>query len=163
MTGVRPTVGTVENMGAAMVATGAAMVDMEEEAGIMVRVMGAGDTVVTDLLMAMGAIGQATVMTMIIDPVTALGMATAMADMGTTTNQVGTTAKVVMGVIAHMTVVIAEEVIMVKAMGVIAPIKVEVMEDMVVMAVTVFWILVIRVDGGDCAVIFLSIDNCNKN
>ena len=39
MTGVPTTVGTVENMGAAMVATGAAMVDMEEEAGIMVRVM----------------------------------------------------------------------------------------------------------------------------
>jgi len=60
MTGARTTVGTVENMGAAMVvtgaamvatgaamvatgaamvATGAAMVDMEEEAGIMVRVM----------------------------------------------------------------------------------------------------------------------------
>jgi hypothetical protein len=97
---------------------------------------------------------------LISDPVTAMGMATAMADMGTTTNQVDTTARVVMGVIAHTTVVIAEEVITVKAMGVIAPIKVEVM---VVMAVTVFWILVIRVDGGDCAVIFLSIDNCNKN
>ena len=46
MTRARTTVGTVENMGAAMVATGAAMVatgvvmvDMEEEAGIMVRVM----------------------------------------------------------------------------------------------------------------------------
>jgi hypothetical protein len=108
--------------------------------------------------MAMGAIGQATVMTMITDPVTAMGMATAMADMGTTTDQVDITARVVMGAIAHMTLVIAEEVIMVKAMGVIAPIKV--MEDMVVMA---FGILVIRVDGGDCAVILLSIDNCNKN
>lgn len=108
----------------------------------------------TDLLMAMGAIGQATVMTMITDPVTAMGMATAMADMGTTTDQVDITARVVMGAIAHMTV-IAEEVM---AMGVIAPLKV--MEDMVVMA---FGILVIRVDGGDCAVIFLSIDNCNKN
>jgi len=110
--------------------------------------------VATDLLMAMGAIGQATVMTMITDPVTAMGMATAMADMGTTTDQVDITARVVMGAIAHMTV-IAEEVM---AMGVIAPLKV--MEDMVVMA---FGILVIRVDGGDCAVIFLSIDNCNKN
>jgi len=46
MTGAPTTVGTVENMGAAMVATeaamvatGAAMVDMEEEAGITVRVM----------------------------------------------------------------------------------------------------------------------------
>jgi hypothetical protein len=46
MTGALITMGTVENMGAAMVvtgaamvATGAAMVDMEEEAGIMVRVM----------------------------------------------------------------------------------------------------------------------------
>jgi len=40
MTRARTTVGTVENMGAAMVATGAAMVDMEEEeAGIMVRIM----------------------------------------------------------------------------------------------------------------------------
>jgi hypothetical protein len=112
--------------------------------------------------MAMGAIGQATVMTMITNPVMAMGMATAMADMGTTTDQVDTTARVVMGAIAHMTVVIAEEV-MVKAMGVIAPIKVEVMEDMVVMAVAVFGILVIRVVGGDSAVIFLSIDNCNKN
>jgi len=119
--------------------------------------------VVTDLLMAMGAISQATVMTMVTDPVTALGMVTAMADMGTTTDQVDTTARVVMGAIAHMTVVIAEEVIMVKAMGVIAPIKAEVMVDMVVMAVTVFGILVIRVGGSDCAVIFLSIDNCNKN
>lgn len=118
---------------------------------------------VTDLLIAMGATSQATVMTMITDPITAMGMATAMADMGTTTNQVDTMAKVVMGAIAHMTLVIAEEVLMVKAMGVIAPIKVEVMEDMVVMAVPVFGILVIRVDGGDCAVIFLSIDNCNKN
>lgn len=118
---------------------------------------------VTNLLMAMGATGQATVMTTITNPVTAMGMATAMADMGTTTDQVDTTVRVVMGPIAHMTVVIAEEVIMVKAMGVIAPIKVEVMEDMVVMAVPVFGILVIRVDGGDCAVISLSIDNCNKN
>jgi hypothetical protein len=113
--------------------------------------------------MAMGAIGQATVMTMITDPVTGMGMATAMEDMGPTTDQVVTTAKVVMGAIAHMTVVIAEEVLMVKAMGVIAPFKVEVMEDMVVLAVTVFGILVIRVDCGDCAVIFLSIDKCNKN
>jgi hypothetical protein len=113
--------------------------------------------------MAMGAISQATAMTMITNPVTAMGMATAMADMDTTTNQVDTTAMVVMGAIAHMTVVmvvIAEEIIMVKAMGIIAPIKVEVMEDMAVM---VFGILVIRVDGGECAVIFLSIDNCNKN
>jgi hypothetical protein len=39
MTRARTTVGTVENMGAAMVATGAAMVDMEEEAGITVRLM----------------------------------------------------------------------------------------------------------------------------
>jgi hypothetical protein len=39
MTRARTTVGTVENMGAAMVATGAAMVDMEEEAGIMVRII----------------------------------------------------------------------------------------------------------------------------
>ena len=111
---------------------------------------------VTDLLMAMGAIGQATDLTMITNPVTAMGMAIAMADMGPTTDQVDTTARVVMGAIA-------EEVIMVKAMGVIAPIKVEVMEDMVVMAVTVLGILVIRVDGGECAVIFLSIDKCNNN
>lgn len=100
---------------------------------------------------------------MVTDRLTAMGMATAMAEMGTTTDQVDTTARVVTGAIAHTTVVIAEEVIMVKVMGVIAPIKVEVMEDMVVMAVSVFGILVIRVEGGDRAVIFLSIDNCNKN
>jgi len=39
MTRAPTTMGTVESMGAAMVATGAAMVDMEEEAGIMVRIM----------------------------------------------------------------------------------------------------------------------------
>jgi hypothetical protein len=39
MTRAHPTVGTVENMEAAMVAMGAAMVDLEEEAGIMVQVM----------------------------------------------------------------------------------------------------------------------------
>jgi hypothetical protein len=100
---------------------------------------------------------------MITNPVTAMGMATAMVVMGTTTDQVDPTATVVMGAIVHMTVVmvvIAGEIIMVKAMGVIAPIKVEVMEDMAVM---MFGILVTRVDGGECAVVFLSIDNCNKN
>jgi hypothetical protein len=115
---------------------------------------------VTNLLMAMGVIDQAMVMTMITNPVPAMEMATAMADMGTTTDQVNITAKGVMGAIDHMTVVTAEEVIIVKAMEVIAPIKVEVMEDMVVL---VFGILVIRVDGGDCADIFLTINNCNKN
>jgi hypothetical protein len=39
MTRARTTVGTVENMEAVMVAMGAAMVDMEEEAGIMVQVI----------------------------------------------------------------------------------------------------------------------------
>jgi hypothetical protein len=40
MTRAPTTMGTaVENMGAATVATGAAMVDMEEEAGVMVRIM----------------------------------------------------------------------------------------------------------------------------
>lgn len=117
---------------------------------------------VTDLLTAMEAISQATAMTMITNPVTAMGMATAMVDMDTTTDQVAT-AIVVMGAIAHMTVVIAEEIIMVKVMGAIAPIKVEVMEDMAVMAVMAVGILVIRVDGGECTIFFLSIDNCNKN
>jgi pyridoxal/pyridoxine/pyridoxamine kinase len=95
-------------------------------------------------------------MTIITNPVTATEMATAMAALGTTTDQVAITARAVMGDTGHMMVVIvviAEEVIMVKAMEIIAPNKVEVMEDMVVM---VFRIMVIRVDGGECAVIFLT-------
>jgi hypothetical protein len=121
---------------------------------------------VTNLLTAMGVIDQAMPMTMITNPVTAMEMATAMADMGTTTNQVDITVRAVMGAIDHMTVVMvvtAEEVIIVKALEVIAHIKVEVTEDMVALAVMVFGILVIRVDGGDCAVSFLTIDNYEKN
>lgn len=108
------------------------------------------DTEDTDLPTAMGATDQATAMTIVTNPVPAMGMATAMAVMGIDTNQVDIIVRAVMGVIGHMMgvmAVIVKGVITAKVVGVIAPMKVGTVWE--AMEATEVGILVIRVGRGD--------------
>jgi hypothetical protein len=93
---------------------------------------------------------QATALTMVIDRITAMEMATAMADMGLTTDQVHIIVRVVMGAIGHMMGVM---VVIAKVVAAIDPTTVGLAlgatEAMVVLAVMVVGTLVIRVDGSD--------------
>lgn len=93
---------------------------------------------------------QATALTMVIDRITAMETATAMADMGLTTNQVHIIVRAVMGAIGHMMGVM---VVIAKVVAAIGPTTVGLAlgatEAMVVLVVMVVGTLVIRVDGDD--------------
>jgi ABC-type dipeptide/oligopeptide/nickel transport system permease subunit len=98
----------------------------------------------------MGATDQALATTIATGPVPAMGMATAMAVMGTDTNQADIIVRMVMGDIDHMMgvmAVIVKGVITAKVLGVIVPMKVDTVLEAT--EATVVGILVIRVGGGD--------------